>query len=349
MHILAERAQKQGCPLIDGNLATFVWLGNTAPSLAGDFTDWERGKPVEMTRAARGVWTYPIELPLDAYIEYAYFDENLERIPDPLNSRITPNGVGNINHYFYMPQGGPTALSSHQANTPRGKISAYQLDAPSVIAYGRRKIRLYQPPTTQAVPLVVVWDGEDYFKRGCLTTIVDNLILQERIQPLALAMIKNAGSERSIEYNCNESIPVFLKNYLLPLAQQNLNLLDPREYPGAYGVLGASMGGLMALYTALRLPHIFGRALCQSGAYTYLDHDTITYDLVRSGDPQAVKVWMDAGLYDFKTLLIANRRMSSLLSEYGYKIEYREYAAGHNYPAWRDEVWRGLEYLFPKP
>jgi len=26
----------------------------------------------------------------------------------------------------------------------------------------------------------------------------------------------------------------------------------------------------------------------------------------------------------------------------------REYIGGHNYTSWRDDVWRGLEVMFPK-
>ena len=51
--------------------------------------------------------------------------------------------------------------------------------------------------------------------------------------------------------------------------------------------------------------------------------------------------------YYFKSLLPANRDMADLLSARGYPVTYREYPGGHNYPAWRDEVWRGLEKLFP--
>ena len=41
-----------------------------------------------------------------------------------------------------------------------------------------------------------------------------------------------------------------------------------------------------------------------------------------------------------------NRRMLPLLRKAGHRAEYREYSGGHNYPAWRDDVWRGLEWLF---
>jgi enterochelin esterase family protein len=62
-----------------------------------------------------------------------------------------------------------------------------------------------------------------------------------------------------------------------------------------------------------------------------------------------MKIWMDAGLYDAKSLLKANREMHAALSQHGYETCYREYPGGHNYTAWRDDVWRGLEYLFGAP
>jgi len=58
------------------------------------------------------------------------------------------------------------------------------------------------------------------------------------------------------------------------------------------------------------------------------------------------KIWMDVGLYDMPVLLDANRRMHTLLASMQYSVTYREYNAGHNYPAWRDDLWRGLVSLF---
>jgi enterochelin esterase family protein len=55
---------------------------------------------------------------------------------------------------------------------------------------------------------------------------------------------------------------------------------------------------------------------------------------------------MDVGLYDLSGLLDTNRRMQQMLTEKGYSLTYREYPAGHNYPAWADDVWHGLVALF---
>ena len=73
-------------------------------------------------------------------------------------------------------------------------------------------------------------------------------------------------------------------------------------------------------------------------------HDTVVFDLVRHGPVQPLKVWMDAGRYEW--LLDCNRRMNELLVETGYEVSYREYNGGHSYPSWRNDLWRGLEWLF---
>jgi enterochelin esterase family protein len=39
--------------------------------------------------------------------------------------------------------------------------------------------------------------------------------------------------------------------------------------------------------------------------------------------------------------------MHALLVEKGHAAAYREFAAGHNYTAWKNDVWRGLEAMFP--
>jgi enterochelin esterase family protein len=53
---------------------------------------------------------------------------------------------------------------------------------------------------------------------------------------------------------------------------------------------------------------------------------------------------MDAGRLE--SLLEDSRRMRPILRENGYAVTYHEFTGGHNYTAWRDDVWRGLEAMF---
>jgi enterochelin esterase-like enzyme len=343
-----ERLKIEPTPFIDDHRVTFVWKGKTAPKLVGDFTGWDTGEPLAMHKAGAGVWTYQLEFLSDAYIEYV-FQKGEESILDPFNPRQTSNGIGGCNNYYSMPKYRASKLSKKKRRISHGTLKQYELSTEYLIAGRTRTVSLYQPPVNEPVPLVVVWDGQDYIHTMHLNYIVDNLINKEKIQPVALALVDNAGEElRNLEYACNDASLGFLMMQVLPLARKELNLMDTKAFPGVYGAVGASMGGLMALYTGMRLPQLFGRVLSQSGAFSFGNFDMAVYDLMQKDQIQSLQVYMDVGVYDLRGLLETNQRMQKLLSERGCRVIYREYHAGHNYPAWRDDIWRGLEALYPR-
>jgi enterochelin esterase-like enzyme len=342
---LEARARKQGSPVIDGDSATFVWLGRKPVSVTGDFQDWT-GEPLPLEQLSPGLWTRTLTLPRDAYIEYALLGSSGRRVKDPLNRHRTPNGVGGFNHLFSMPEYSPTELARPVGDRfPRGRVTRHTVQTSEYAVGPSRELFLYQPPVTGPYPLVVVLDGTDYLRRAQLTTLVDNLIRQQHIRPIALAMVANGGASRTLEYSCNDATLAFLLHQVLPLARKKLRLIDEASQPGIHGVLGASLGGLMALYLGLRAPQVFGQVLSQSGAFAIPDHgDMAVFDLARASKGKPLSVWMDCGI--FERLTDGNRRMLPVLEKAGHRVLYREYPAGHNYPAWRDDVWRGLEWLY---
>ena len=342
MDTFLEQAQ-HGTPVIAGDSVTFVWQGDRPPQLIGDMTGWEWGAPLDLTQTAPDLWTCTLTLPRDAYIEYAFWREG-QRLPDPLNPNTTPDGLGHHNHYFYMPDAVPTPLTRRNRNMPHGTVTRHVVEDEFLLAGHERPVHLYQPPTSAPCSLLVVLDGQDYRRRARITHIVDNLIAQGRIQPIALALAYHGGRARGVEYACSEATLGFLSADVLPLAQKELNLLDVEAKPGVHAILGASMGGLMALYAGLRAPNLFGHVLSQSGAFCLDDRDTVVFDLIRHGPVRPIQVWMDVGRYEW--LLDCNRRLHHLLVETGYSASYLEHNAGHNYPAWRNDLPGGLESLF---
>jgi enterochelin esterase-like enzyme len=327
-------------PQINGNRATFIWLGKNTPSLTGDFNDWEEEKALRLENVKRDVWSLTLEFAAGAYIEYEFILDG-KHVNDPNNPRTVSSGLNATNQYFYMPPGAPTPLAWRKRGIAKGVVTSHVVDCMDLCMGQKRKVYLYQPPVTGPYPLIVVFDGQDYLRRARLTAIMDNLISLGRIQPVALAMVANGGRARSLEYLCNEATLGFLVKVILPLAQQELELVDIQSNPGAYGIMGASLGGLMALYAGLRLPTLFGKILSQSGAFW---PELVIYDLVNCGSVKPVKIWMDVGLYE--GLCEENQKMYAALASRGYDVTYNEYPAGHNYSAWRDDVWRGLEHLF---
>jgi enterochelin esterase family protein len=333
----------QDHPIVEGDSVTFVWRGKRTPQLIGDMTDWAEGKPIDLEKIAPGLWATTLALPQDAYIEYAFWDGE-QRVADPLNPDMTPSGTGHKNHYFYMPGGGPTGLIRRERRVPHGTITRHTVEDEFLLAGSKRTVLLYHPPTAEPCPLLVVLDGQDYRRRARMANIVDNLIAQDRIRPIALAMPYNGRGARGVEYACSEATLGFLVYEVVELARKEMNLLDLEANPGAHGILGASMGGLMALYAGLRVPEVFGRVLSQSGAFALGEHDTVVFDLVRHGPVSPLRVWMSVGRYEW--LLDCNRRMHRLLDEKGYEVAYHEHNGGHNYPAWRNHLEQGLEALF---
>ncbi len=331
-------------PIIEGNKATFYWHGKTAPNFIDDIHFWDDA-PQKMKRIEKDLWAYSLELPNTAYLEYSFYESRTKtRVEDPLNSNTVFNGIEHYNHFFYMPDLSPTELAARRKDVKRGRVTRHLVDTWMLADDGEREVYLYHPPVSRPVPLLVVYDGTDYLKRAMLNVIVDNLIHEKRIQPIAMAFVQNGDDHRGVEYACSDATIMWLDNMILPLARKKLNLVDVREQRGAYGVLGASFGGLMSMYTGLRMPETFGKVISQSGVFESEGRDFSAVDLIRAKRSREIKIWMDIGHFDW--LLEDNRRLQPILRENGYDVTYREFSGGHNYTCWRDEVWRGLEHLF---
>ena len=331
-------------PIIEGNQATILWKGRTAPHVIDDIHFWEDA-PQKMKRIEKDLWAYSLELPAAAYLEYSFYEPRTKtRVEDSLNINTVFNGIEHYNHFFYMPGHSPTQLAVKKKNVKRGRVTQHLVDTWMLAEGGEREIYLYHPPVSGPVPLLVVYDGTDYLKRAMLNVIVDNLIHEKRIQPIAMAFVQNGDDHRGVEYACSDATIMWLDNIILPLARKKLNLVDVHEQRGAYGVLGASFGGLMSMYTGLRMPETFGKVISQSGVFESEGRDFAAVDLIRAKRSREIKIWMDIGHFDW--LLEDNRRLQPILLENGYNVTYREFSGGHNYTCWRDEVWRGLEHLF---
>jgi enterochelin esterase family protein len=351
---IIQRALESGNPVVQGNRVTFIWEGEAAPQLISDITGWD-DKPKPFKRLAstpqsasgKMFWSCSVTVPRDAYVEYAFLDPVAgQKIIDPLNEHTVNNGVGSRNNFFYMPETMPSPFSLRRAAVRASTLLRLRVSTDFLQDDSERDVYLYKSPVSEAVPLLVVYDGYEYLNRAKLTTIVDNLIADKRIQPIAIAFLQNGKARRNVEYLCSDATLTWLEREILPLAHEHLRLLDIEKHPGAYGVLGASAGGLMSMYTGLRMSDVFGKVLCQSGAFSLEGRDFAVMDLVRYGHARDLKIWMDVGLLE-EDLLEDNRRIVALMNEKEYNVTYREFSASHNYTAWRNDIWRGLEEMFP--
>jgi enterochelin esterase-like enzyme len=337
-------ARATGNPLIEGECATIIWQGVSAPLVLDDIHNWD-DSPQKMNRLGSRLWSFSFALPCDAYLEYAFVHPKTgERITDPLNPRRVWNGVNASNHFFYMPLASPTPLVKPAKGFAHGTVTRHTLPTRDFASGRNRIVYLYRPAVDGPLPLLIVYDGADFLRRARLNVIVDNLVSGRHIRPLAMALVQNGGAARAIEYSCSESTLDLLMECVLPLARKNLDL-EPCEN-GNYGIMGASLGGSMALFTALRLPHVFRKVLSQSGDFISPDYQSVVMDLVRYAPPPDIGIWMDAGKLEW--LLEGNRQMVALLKEKKYRVSFHEFSGGHNFTSWRDDLGHGLESLYKK-
>jgi enterochelin esterase-like enzyme len=171
--------------------------------------------------------------------------------------------------------------------------------------------------------------------------LTDNLLHERTLPPLAIAFLDNARESRFAEYGCSEALVGFVAQELLPWVSSQVALVP---HPGGHCVLGASLGGLAALWLGVRLPEIFGRVFSQAGGFALgFTKELGVTTILRVGERVPLRIYLDCGRFD--PLLAANRTMHELLKVRGYEVAYREFNAGHNYPAWREDLTAGLQWL----
>ncbi len=343
------RAEVEGTPLLDGNQATFVWFGSHAPMLMGDFNLWGLGNMPYPTleEAAPNVWTHTITVPPHTYLEYSFTrdpEDSDARLLDPFNRRQVNNGFDRFNGSFATSDFVYSSLPKRAKKRLEGSIGKFKIAHPFMLK-GKRDVWLYQPPTDQPVPLLLVYDGYDYIHKAQLHRLIDTLIVQGKIPPMALACIQNAAEGRLVEYAMSEAMLMVILREVLPLANKHLNLLDTDKHQGAYAVMGASLGGLMATYTGVRLSHIFGKVISQSGAYQ-IGLDEKAPLLLRSlwKERQPLTMWQDVGRYEW--LHQTNEDINVELVSLGYDVTYRVYNSGHNWTSWHAILPEALVEMF---
>jgi enterochelin esterase family protein len=292
-----------------------------------------------MEEVEPGVWSCTLTLPSDAYVEYVYLVDGQRRY-DAFNPKRVPNGFGEHNNCFWMPQAPRSPWFRRRRKVPAGTVRQ-QVFHSMRLAGGRRNVRLYQPAQAGPYALLLVLDGKDYFQRAKLTTLADNLLHEGTIPPLAIAFLDNARESRFAEYGCSEALVGFVAQELVPWVTSQVPL-TPQT--GAHCVLGASLGGLAALWLGARLPEVFGRVFSQAGGFALgFTKELGLTTILRVGERLPLRIYMDCGRFD--PLLEANHMMYGLLTSRGYEVTYHEFNAGHNYPAWRENLAAGLQWL----
>ncbi len=345
-------------PLVEGTLATFVWLGHAdGVSLRHWIYGLESASSLQRIPNT-DLWFLTMEIPPGSRIEYKFEIHRgggSEWIEDPLN----PNRARD-------PFGANSVLQGEGYEAPRwarpdpvareGSLERFAIESQAF--GGSRGGFLYKPArfrTTRRYPLLVVHDGSDYMNYAGMKIVLDNLIHRLEIPDMVVAF--SDSPDRLREYANDERHARFVTEELVPEIGKRVPLLDT---PQARCLMGASFGAIAAFSTAVRYPGFWGRLLLQSGSFAFTDigsrnrrgplFDRVVefVNLYRS-EPTAIseRLFVSCGVYE--SLIYENRSMVPLWTSTGMEVKFVEARDGHNWENWRDRLREGLSWLFPGP
>lgn len=344
-------------PVVEGSKVTFLYRG---PADEVRLRHWVYGlgsaEPLHRV-SGTDLWYYVLDLPEGSRMEYKLEvtrGRDVRLLEDPLNPHKArdPFGANSVAHGsgYQVPD-----WTRHDPAAPEGTLEERVFRSEAL--EGPRRITLYRPPRfreSRRYPLLLVHDGGDYLRFAGLKTVLDNLIHRLEIPGVVAALTH--PPERIEQYRANEAHARYLTHELVPHLESQLPLVGT---PEGRCLMGASLGAVASLATAVQFPGFYGRLLLQSGSFAFSDigghgrgevFDPIA-DFVNAfrRHPTAVsrRVFVSCGMYE--SLIYENRSLVPLLQGTGMEVRFVEARDGHNWENWRDRLREGLSWLFPGP
>ena len=344
-------------PLAEGAKVTFVFRGQADEVR---LRHWVYGlstsEPLIRIQGT-DLWYYVLELPENSRVEYKLEvtrGRDVQWIQDPLNPHLArdPFGANSVAHGwgYETPE-----WTQPDPSAPQGTLEDRVFRSEAL--GGPRRITIYRPArfrSTRRYPLLLVHDGGDYVEYAGLKTVLDNLI--HRLEMPSVVAVLMHPPDRMEQYRGSEAHARYLAEELIPQLESELPLMGT---PEGRCLMGASLGAVAALSTAVQFPGVFGRLLLQSGSFAFSDigehgrgpvFDPIAEFVNRfRRNPTAVsqKVFVSCGTYE--SLIYENRSLVPLLQATGMEVRFVEARDGHNWENWRDRLREGLSWLFPGP
>ncbi len=356
-HVIDAWLGRHQVPIAEGDKVTFVFRGE-----ADDvrLRHWVYGlTSSEPLHRGPGtdLWYHVLELPEGSRVEYKLEvtrGRDVQWLEDPLNAHKArdPFGANSVAHGsgYEVP-----AWTRPDPFAPQGTLEERVFR--SAALGGPRRITLYRPARfreTRRYPLLLIHDGGDYLQYAGIKTVLDNLIHRLEVPGVVAALMH--PPERMEQYRANEAHARHLTHELVPQLESELPLLAT---PEGRCLMGASLGAVASLSTAVQYPGFYGRLLLQSGSFAFSDigghgrgpiFDPIA-DFVNRfrKHPTAVsqRVFVSCGMYE--SLIYENRSLVPILQKTGMEVRFSEARDGHNWENWRDRLREGLSWLFPGP
>ncbi|HEX7957224.1 MAG TPA: glycoside hydrolase family 15 protein, partial [Pyrinomonadaceae bacterium] len=246
-------------PLVEGEQFTFLYRGAAKRvELVGDFTGWSpAGLWLRDVPGAADLKFIRLKFPAATRLEYKFIADG-EWVLDPLNPDRNDNGVGGMNSNFAGAAYRPSPAAEGGAGL-RGRLEP--LEVPN-----ERKVQVYLPPGYASgaarYPVLYMQDGTNFIRLGGAAEVADRLISEGKVEPFIIVFVDPL--DRMKEYRFDTQFSEWLARGLVPLVDSRYRTRAERD---GRALGGASLGGVVSVWTALRYPETFSRVAGHSTAF----------------------------------------------------------------------------------
>ena len=278
-----------------------------------------------------------------------------QKVTDPYNRNLTPTGERGRYRWSVL----DLRPDEPDWYTKRYEETGSRIDTlcmNSRILDNARNVYVYLPPgydgTDRDYPVIYLFDSFIYLNRIEVPNVLDNLIHEQKLEPMVAIFIDNPTStSRDYELPMNPLFRDFMVQELLPEIKNKYRITGD---PDRTIVGGMSYGGLAAAYLAFECDSIFGKVLSQSGGFwrdpdgkfLYADNDRTDFLINRfiREEKRNISLFLDWGLQE-DMVLGANRKFVRVLDRLGYEFQWREFNGWHDWSNSRKTFPEGLLYL----
>jgi enterochelin esterase-like enzyme len=318
-------------PVIGQTSATFSYFNPDAylVEFMSDSSGWHR---VPMWREG-DEWLITREYPSDARDEYMFVVDGEARL-DPRNPRLGPGAFGPRSACHMPDYRWPAPIELPVA----GKMERRWLAG--------RMVDVYVPACVQGAAALIVQDGYEYEWFIGMPGLLDAMIRRGEIMPTLAVFV--APRDRDHEYVGNDAYVDWMADRLLPNLYRRYDVHTDAAY---HGLVGASAGGLVATYGALRRSDAFHLIAAQSPAYRAIHGIDLPARIehLQSVDWQSLRLHASVGTFEMvmygEDFLPAVRNGADDLERRGSAVQYNEVHEGHTWTNWRARLPDALTWL----
>jgi enterochelin esterase family protein len=288
--------------------------------------------------------TYAVEIPEPWVPEVQYkFVVDGRWMPDPRNPDRADDGHGGFNSVRRTGFQEDPWLQAPPAGGPRWAHEALSLKAPDG---SDRKLDVLLPPVgtpSDGRATLYFTDGRDYLERTGVGNLIEHLSAQPGMPVLAAVFVP--PRDRMTEYAMSDATVRFLADDVVSAVERRFPVTAVAREGRV--VIGASMGGLISLYAAIRRPEVFGRVVSQSGSLWWENGKILPLLQAYSGPP--LGGFLSVGVYETPDMEDSNRLARDAIAGWaGSRFGYEETPTTHDWIGWRNHLRRVLTAVLGK-